>query len=74
MLINIIVTCADPRCIPENIFQLQTGEAVVMRVAGGNAQYVLNHILSIDSLVNFKEAIIVQHTGMCFDWRISFSG
>lgn len=64
MLINITVTCADPRCIPEKIFQLQTGEAVVMRVAGGNAQYVLNHILSIDSLVNFKEAIIVQHTGM----------
>jgi hypothetical protein len=38
-------------------------EAVVLRVAGGNAQYVLNHILSIDSLVHFKEAIIVQHTG-----------
>ncbi|OCT49639.1 carbonate hydratase [Cladophialophora carrionii] len=58
----LIITCADPRCIPEHIFKLQTGEAVVLRVAGGNAQYVLNHLLSIDSLVHFKEAIIVQHT------------
>ena len=77
-----IVTCADPRCIPENIFNLHTGgkaelplshwtitadvavaEAVVLRVAGGNAQFVLEHILSIDSLVHFTECLVVQHTG-----------
>ncbi|KAJ9605791.1 hypothetical protein H2200_009640 [Cladophialophora chaetospira] len=58
----LIISCADPRCIPEKIFKLETGEAVVMRVAGGNAQYVLNHILSIDSLLHFKEGIVVQHT------------
>ncbi|OQV07608.1 hypothetical protein CLAIMM_12013 [Cladophialophora immunda] len=62
MLNPLPVTCADPRCIPENIFKLKTLEAVVLRVAGGNAQYVLNHLLSIDSLVHFREAIIVQHT------------
>ncbi|KAI1629233.1 carbonic anhydrase [Exophiala viscosa] len=58
----LIITCADPRCIPENIFGLKTGEAVVLRDAGGNAQYLLEHILSIDSLVQFTECIIVQHT------------
>ncbi|KIV79811.1 hypothetical protein PV11_07356 [Exophiala sideris] len=58
----LIITCADPRCIPENIFGLKTGEAVVLRDAGGNAQFLLEHILSIDSLVRFTECIIVQHT------------
>jgi hypothetical protein len=75
------VSCADPRCIPEKIFKLQTGgksntaqfdrtpvadtriaEAVVLRGAGGNAQYMLNSLLSIDTLLHFTEAIIVQHT------------
>ncbi|KAK5221353.1 hypothetical protein LTR72_006913 [Exophiala xenobiotica] len=58
----LIISCADPRCIPENIFNLHTGEAVVIRDAGGNAQFVLEHILSIDSLVHFTECLIVQHT------------
>jgi carbonic anhydrase len=36
---------------------------VVLRVAGGNAQYLLPHVLSIDSLLHFNEAIVLQHTG-----------
>ncbi|KIW10464.1 hypothetical protein PV08_11428 [Exophiala spinifera] len=58
----LIITCADPRCIPENIFNLHTGEAVVYRVPGGNAQFLLEHVLSLDSLLHFTECIIVQHT------------
>ncbi|KAJ9613827.1 hypothetical protein H2204_014609 [Knufia peltigerae] len=58
----LIITCADPRTIPENMFNLQTGEAVVFRVPGGNAQFLLEHVLSLDSLLHFKECIIVQHT------------
>ena len=42
---------------------MAVAEAVVLRVAGGNAQFVLEHILSIDSLVHFTECLIVQHTG-----------
>ncbi len=41
-------------------------EVVCLRVAGGNAQYVLNHLLSIDSLLHFTEVLIVQHTGTLF--------
>ncbi|KIW84748.1 hypothetical protein Z517_00136 [Fonsecaea pedrosoi CBS 271.37] len=58
----LIISCADPRCIPENIFQLKTGEVVVCRVAGGNAQLAVNSLLSIDTLLNFTDVIIVQHT------------
>jgi len=58
----LIITCADPRCIPENFFKLQTGEVAVIRNAGGNAQYALNHVLSIDSLIHFSEVMVVQHT------------
>ncbi|KIX92762.1 uncharacterized protein Z520_11614 [Fonsecaea multimorphosa CBS 102226] len=58
----LIISCADPRCIPENIFNLKTGEVVVCRVAGGNAQLAVNSLLSIDTLLNFTDVIIVQHT------------
>ncbi|OQV02157.1 hypothetical protein CLAIMM_07397 [Cladophialophora immunda] len=58
----LIITCADPRCIPENIFKLNTGEVVVCRVAGGNAQHAVNSLLAIDTILNFTDVIIVQHT------------
>lgn len=37
-------------------------EAVVFRVPGGKPESTINGILSVDSLVKFKEILIVQHT------------
>jgi hypothetical protein len=45
------------------VAKTRNAEAVVFRAAGGNAQRMLNSILPLDNLLNFTEAIIVQHTG-----------
>lgn len=37
-------------------------EAVVFRIPGGKPETCLNGILAVDSLVKFKEVIVVQHT------------
>ncbi|KAF2093671.1 carbonic anhydrase [Rhizodiscina lignyota] len=58
----LIITCADPRCVPEFIFRIQPHDTIVLRVAGGNAQYVLPHLLSLDSMVEFTDLLVVQHT------------
>ncbi|KAF2469836.1 carbonic anhydrase [Lindgomyces ingoldianus] len=59
-----IISCVDPRCVPENIFGIRPGEvdAVVFRVAGGNSQFALNSLLAVDTLAGLMECIIIQHT------------
>ena len=59
-----IVSCADPRVIPEAMFGLGGGEAVVIRNAGGDVQKALPDILAIDSLLKFSDVMVVRHTGM----------
>jgi len=57
-----VVTCADPRCIPENFLNLTTGEAVVIRNAGGNVEMALPNILALDTLLEFQNIMVVKHT------------
>jgi carbonic anhydrase len=57
-----VVTCADPRCIPENFLGINTGEAVVFRNAGGNIQMALPNILAIDALIGLNEIMVIKHT------------
>ena len=59
-----IVCCSDPRVIPEQIFGLSMGEAIVVRVAGGNIQPALSSVVAIGTLAAFTDIIVMRHTGM----------
>lgn len=57
-----VVSCADPRCIPENFLDLHTGEAIVLRNPGGNLEIGLPSVLAFDVLFGLSEIIVVKHT------------
>lgn len=57
-----IVTCADPRCIPENFLKLNTWDAVVIRTAGSNVKAALPSLIAIDALVGLQEIMVINHT------------
>ncbi|KAJ9614068.1 hypothetical protein H2200_002204 [Cladophialophora chaetospira] len=59
---TVILTCSDPRCIPEKFFQLNLGEALVIRNLGGYAENALPTILGADTFVHFTEILVVKHT------------
>lgn len=57
-----VVTCADPRCVPERYFDAQPGEFVCIRNAGGNIENAMSSILAIDSLIKLTDIVLVKHT------------
>lgn len=57
-----IVTCCDPRVVPEYIFGLSIGDAIVIRIAGGSIEPALASILAIDSIAPLTDVIIMRHT------------
>lgn len=57
-----IVSCSDPRVIPERIFHLDYREALVFRVVGGHPQTVFKNILAVDSFLGLHEVLIIHHT------------
>lgn len=57
-----IIACCDPRVIPESIFGLATGEAIVMRTAGGSVEPALAGMLAIDTLAPLTDVIVMRHT------------
>jgi carbonic anhydrase len=57
-----VVTCADPRCIPENFLGIRPGEVIVFRNAGGNIQMALPNILAVDALIGINEVMVIKHT------------
>ncbi|KAK5701514.1 hypothetical protein LTR97_004329 [Elasticomyces elasticus] len=58
----VVITCADPRCMPESFLGLQMGDAVTIRNAGGNINMALPTVLAIDCLLGLKEIMVVKHT------------
>ncbi|KAL6863518.1 carbonic anhydrase [Trichoderma novae-zelandiae] len=58
----LIITCNDRRCIPERFFNIQPGEVVVHRNAGGNIRHALRDIIILDEVLGLKEIAIVHHT------------
>ncbi|KAL9071478.1 MAG: hypothetical protein Q9161_004195 [Pseudevernia consocians] len=56
------VTCADPRCVPEQFLGLRPAEAVIMRNMCGHAAPALNDILALDHFVGFTEIMVIHHT------------
>ena len=60
-----IVSCCDPRIIPEKYFDLAPGEAIVWRNIAGHPQACYQDIAALDTFLGgFKQLIIVHHTGM----------
>ncbi|KAL1889893.1 hypothetical protein Sste5346_008618 [Sporothrix stenoceras] len=59
---TLIVTCIDPRCIPETFLNLSAGEVGVHRNAGGNIRAALRDINIVDTLFNLREICIIHHT------------
>lgn len=57
-----VITCADPRCIPENFLKLNVGEAVILRNAGSNIHEAMRSLIAIDCLIGLKEIMVVNHT------------
>ncbi|CAK7244222.1 MAG: hypothetical protein STHCBS139747_005758 [Sporothrix thermara] len=58
-----IITCLDPRCVPETFFNLGAGECLVHRNAGGNIRTALRDINTLDTLFpSLEELCIVHHT------------
>lgn len=60
---TIIVTCADPRVVPESIFQIQPSDNVlVFRTVAGHPQAAVNGILALDLALGIREILILHHT------------
>ena len=60
----LIITCADPRACPEFFLGLKGfTEAAIFRNVCGHVGSELNHILALDSLINFDEIMVVHHNG-----------
>ncbi|KZP20948.1 carbonic anhydrase [Athelia psychrophila] len=57
-----IVSCADPRVIPENFMGFSVGECAVIRNTGGRAANALPSILILDSVIPMQAVAIVHHT------------
>ncbi|TAQ84039.1 hypothetical protein B7494_g7627 [Chlorociboria aeruginascens] len=59
----IVLTCIDPRCVPEKYLDLHFGEGVlVMRNAGGHVIPALNDILAMDAVFKINDIMVIHHT------------
>lgn len=61
---TMIITCLDPRCVPETFFDLKVGEVFVHRNMGGSARAALRDIVTLDTLfsTSLEEICIIHHT------------
>ncbi|KAH8819140.1 carbonic anhydrase [Xylogone sp. PMI_703] len=58
-----IVTCIDARVVPEMFFDLNYGEALVHRNAGGYVRKAVSDILALDLLLlNLDNLFVIHHT------------
>ncbi|KAM0805785.1 carbonic anhydrase [Usnea florida] len=62
----VVLTCADPRCIPERFLGLGTDnrklDAVIMRNVCGHAAPALNDIIALDHFLGFTDIMVIHHT------------
>ena len=59
----VIVTCFDGRADPRDFFDLQPGEAVLLKNAGGRVNGdALRSLIVLDSLLRVGTVIVVHHT------------
>ena len=61
-----IISCADPRLIPEQYFGFGMGEMPVIRVAGARVKDSLRSLLVLENALGLGGVVIVHHTGKLF--------
>ncbi|TBU63432.1 carbonic anhydrase [Dichomitus squalens] len=62
---SVLVTCCDPRVHPEEFFGHKSGDAAVLRNAGGRVRLSLIDIITLDALLGhgtLKQLLIMHHT------------
>ncbi|KIM94026.1 hypothetical protein OIDMADRAFT_60866 [Oidiodendron maius Zn] len=57
-----IISCADPRLIPEQYFGFGMGEMPVIRVAGARVKDSLRSLLVLENALGLGGVVIVHHT------------
>ncbi|RDW80656.1 carbonic anhydrase-5 [Coleophoma crateriformis] len=58
----VIISCSDPRVIPEQFLDMNLGEGAVIRNAGGRTMDAMRSILSLDAVGNLGTIVVVHHT------------
>ncbi|RAL68027.1 hypothetical protein DID88_008750 [Monilinia fructigena] len=59
----VVLTCLDPRVVPERFLDIQLGDGVgVIRNAGGHVAPALKDIIALDAFLRFDEIMIIHHT------------
>jgi len=57
-----IISCSDPRVIPERIFNLDYREVIVFRNVAGHPQEAFKSLLAVDQFIKLKEVMVLHHT------------
>ncbi|KAH8815286.1 carbonic anhydrase [Xylogone sp. PMI_703] len=57
-----ILTCLDPRCVPETFFGLGTSTAVLRNAGGRASDDAVRSLNVLRALVNIKMVVVVHHT------------
>ncbi|KAF2163186.1 hypothetical protein M409DRAFT_26629 [Zasmidium cellare ATCC 36951] len=58
---TLIVTCMDPRVIPEKFSNFEANKVPVIRCAGGRVKYAIHDILSLNTIVAIDEIVVIHH-------------
>ncbi|KAL6722050.1 hypothetical protein ACLMJK_001155 [Lecanora helva] len=58
----LIITCVDPRNVPEKYLGLGATDASVIKNVCGHVGLAMNSILALDHLLKFEELMIIHHT------------
>ncbi|UKZ75848.1 hypothetical protein TrVFT333_003543 [Trichoderma virens FT-333] len=58
----LVVTCGDPRCVPEQFLGATAGEIAVFRNVCGHVAAEIPFILYMDLILHFDEVMVVHHT------------
>ncbi|KAF7856939.1 hypothetical protein EAF04_009699 [Stromatinia cepivora] len=58
-----VVTCLDPRVVPEKLLNIQIADGVgVIRNVGGHIEPALKDIIALDAFIRIDEIMIIHHT------------
>ncbi|KAJ4386670.1 hypothetical protein N0V93_009568 [Gnomoniopsis smithogilvyi] len=59
---SIVLTCLDPRCVPENFFGPNMGGAVFRNAGGRATDDVIRSITALRELADLRTIVVVHHT------------
>ncbi|KAM5520315.1 carbonic anhydrase [Fusarium oxysporum f. sp. phaseoli] len=61
-----VVSCTDPRGLPEKIFGVTSNEVFMLRANGGRIETVFNDMLALDHFFGVTDIVILHHTDCGF--------